>query len=263
MENPRRYGKAPYKTAVLHGGPGAPGSMAPVARELGLGRGVLEPLQTAMSIEGQVQELSDLLEEHAEPPVVLIGSSWGAMLGFVFAARHRRLVRKLIMVGSGVFEEKYASQIMATRMGRLSRAQQRQAAALQRALSDPEGTDKDSLMAGLGDLLAEADAFDPVSLATEVIQCQWDLHNRVWQQAVELRANGGLLALGEKIRCPVVAIHGDHDPHPAAGVQEPLSALLERFRFVLIERCGHTPCIERQARDRFYQVLQSELRQDI
>ena len=29
--------------------------------------------------------------------------------------------------------------------------------------------------------------------------------------------------MGRKIKCPVVAIHGDYDPHLAEGVREPLS----------------------------------------
>ena len=49
MKNPRLYGSAPFNIAVIHGGPGAPGEMAPVARELSSLRGVLEPLQTAVT----------------------------------------------------------------------------------------------------------------------------------------------------------------------------------------------------------------------
>ena len=51
MKNPRKYGSAPFNVAVVHGGPGAPGEMAPVARELSSFRGVLEPLQTATTVE--------------------------------------------------------------------------------------------------------------------------------------------------------------------------------------------------------------------
>ena len=47
MQNPRIYGDPPYQVALLHGGPGAGGEMAPVARELAGDRGVLEPIQTA------------------------------------------------------------------------------------------------------------------------------------------------------------------------------------------------------------------------
>ena len=57
----------------------------------------------------------------------------------------------------------------------------------------------------------------------------------------------------------VLSIHGNHDPHPAEGVQKPLTAVLADFRFVLLERCGHTPWLERQARDEFYRVLRTEL----
>jgi hypothetical protein len=44
MNNLRIYGTAPYRLAVIHGGPGAPGEMAPMARELSPNIGVLEPL---------------------------------------------------------------------------------------------------------------------------------------------------------------------------------------------------------------------------
>src|SRR5712692_10060037 len=54
MQNLRLYGQSPFTVAVLHGGPGAPGTMAPVARELATEWGVLEPLQTADSLDGQV-----------------------------------------------------------------------------------------------------------------------------------------------------------------------------------------------------------------
>jgi pimeloyl-ACP methyl ester carboxylesterase len=57
----------------------------------------------------------------------------------------------------------------------------------------------------------------------------------------------------------VVAIHGDFDPHPAEGVKEPLAKAIENFRFILLKNCGHTPWIERDARERFYQLLAVEL----
>jgi len=63
------------------------------------------------------------------------------------------------------------------------------------------------------------------------------------------------LELGKKIRCPVIAIHGDYDPHPYEGVKTPLSHILRDFRFILLEHCGHRPWVERAARDRFYKVL--------
>ena len=41
MKNFRQYGKPPYTVAVVHGGPGMPGHIAPVARDLARDCGVL------------------------------------------------------------------------------------------------------------------------------------------------------------------------------------------------------------------------------
>ena len=123
MKSLRKYGKAPFKTAVIHGGPGAAGEMAPLARELASSRGVLEPLQTAASLQGQVEELRTTLEENGTLPILLIGFSWGAWLSFICAAHYPGLVEKLILIGSGPFEEKYAARIQETRLNRLSKAE--------------------------------------------------------------------------------------------------------------------------------------------
>jgi hypothetical protein len=74
----RTYGLAPYQIAVIHGGPGAGGEMAPVARELSNSYGILKPIQTAATLQGQIDELKNALEIHGNPPMVLVGYSWGA-----------------------------------------------------------------------------------------------------------------------------------------------------------------------------------------
>ena len=64
MRPVRKWGPLPYPVAVIHGGPGAPGEMAQVARELSVVKSVLEPFQTETSLEGQIQELRADLSEH-------------------------------------------------------------------------------------------------------------------------------------------------------------------------------------------------------
>jgi pimeloyl-ACP methyl ester carboxylesterase len=96
---------------------------------------------------------------------------------------------------------------------------------------------------------------------SEAIDYQPDIFLSVWREAAELRRSGKLLELGKHIKCPVVAIHGDYDPHPAEGVQKPLSAILKSFSFVLLANCGHKPWVERQAKDEFHAILKRELRQ--
>ena len=260
MKNPRTYGVIPYSIAVIHGGPGAPGQMAPVARELSRDYGVLEPLQTATTLDGQVEELRDIIEKHRNPPVVLLGSSWGAMLSFIFTARHPALVKKLIMVGSAVFDDRYAAGIQKTRLSRLDAEAKREVYSLVKNLNDDVVIDKNKLLTRLGELFTKADAYDPVTLDTEVMGVSFDIHEGVWGDAMKLRNSGELLKLGKKIKCPVVAIHGDYDPHPAEGVREPLCEVLKDFRFILLEHCGHLPWIEREARGRFFEVVREQLR---
>lgn len=260
MENLRTYGKASFRVAVIHGGPGAAGEMAPVAREIASSCGVLEPLQTKASLEGQIEELKTVLENNGDLPVTLIGFSWGAWLSFIFSANYPTLVKKLILIGSGPFEEKYAEKIQKTRLSRLSEEERTEVKSLLQVLDNPAAEDKSIAFARFGALFSKADAYDPIGQESEVIDCDFDIFQNVWKEAEELRRSGKLLEFGKHIKCPVVAIHGDYDPHPAEGVQKPLSAILKSFRFVLLRNCGHKPWIERQARDRFYGILKEELR---
>jgi pimeloyl-ACP methyl ester carboxylesterase len=114
----------------------------------------------------------------------------------------------------------------------------------------------------LGELFSKTDSFDPCydDVPAGTVSLSTDIYNAVWPQAAAMRTSGELLSLIRKVRCPVVALHGDYDPTPAEGVEEPLASRLERFKFVLIEKCGHTPWAERQARATFFQILSDELK---
>ena len=262
MENLRTYREAPFGVAVVHGGPGAAGEMAPVARELAAGRGVLEPIQTATSVLGQVEELREVLERYAALPATLIGFSWGAWLSYLVAAHHPALVRKLILVGSGPFEEKYVARLGATRAGRLSDAERGEFVAIIQELGAGEAADKDALLARLGELAAKTDSYDPLPAEPDdagPLAGAAELYQQVWEGASALRQSGEPLELGKQIRCPVIAIHGDYDPHPAEGVRVPLAGVLADFRFISVEKCGHAPWLERQARDTFFEILRGEL----
>ncbi|MFH1946351.1 MAG: alpha/beta hydrolase [Acidobacteriota bacterium] len=239
----RCYGRLPWVAGVIHGGPGAAGEMAPVAAELSRKGGVVEPLQSAGTVDGQIRELASCLREMGNGPFTLIGFSWGAWLAWLTVSRHPELVNKLVLVGSGPFESLYAEGILEKRLKRLSEGER---AARNRSL------------ARLGELMAKADAFDPfppTDGAFPPVEIDADIFSAVWPEADEMRRSGRLLGAGKNIRCPVTAIHGAYDPHPAEGVEIPLSAVLKDFRFILLPQCGHRPWIERHARDRFFQIL--------
>ena len=259
MKNLRKYGDAPFSVVVIHGGPGAAGEMAPVARELSSNCGVLEPLQTATTLDGQVEELKEVLERKGSLPVTLIGFSWGAWLSYIFTANNPSFVKKLILIDSGGFEDKYAENIRETRLSRLSEDEREKVESLIEKINDTAYENKNKAFAKLGKLFSKADAYEAIKVETEAIDCQYNIFRNVWREASELRSSGKLLEMGEKIKCPVVAIHGDYDPHTAEGVQKPLSSILKDFRFILLKKSGHKPWIEKHAKDEFYRILQEEL----
>jgi pimeloyl-ACP methyl ester carboxylesterase len=234
--------------------------MAPLAKQLSIYRGVLEPLQTADSVSGQVDELYAMLQQHGDLPVILIGHSWGAWLSFMVAAAYPEPVKKLILIGSGPFEASYAGEIMPVRFSRLNQAERLRAETLMAALQESNHPAENEILAEFGQLMSKTDSFCPV--AEEVGsqgEFQANIYRSVWLEAEAMRQSGELLKLGKKIGCPVVAIHGDYDPHPAAGVERPLLEIIKDFRFILLKDCGHEPWKERLARDRFYETLNGEL----
>ena len=255
----RRWGQGPYMVAVLHGGPGAPGEVAPLARELSSACGVLEPFQAATTLDGQVQELHDTLVQEDAVPCTLIGFSYGAVLAYLYTARHPDHIKKLVLIGCPPFEEHYAARITATRLERLNAEQRGKAQELEHLLADPSRADKHEIFYQMGKLMAAADSLNPVQAPDEVIRCQYDVYQPVWEEVRALRQSGTLLAMGTAIECPVVAIHGDYDPHPVDGVREPLSRVLRTFRCITLKNCGHRPWIEQDAIDQFYSALMREI----
>lgn len=259
MQNLRTCGNPPYQIALIHGGPGGAGEMAPVAAHLSQKYSVLEPLQTKLSFEGQLQELKEVLEHNAQLPVTLIGHSYGAFLSFVFASLYPTFVKKLILVGSGSFEESYAKNIMAACLSRMSDVEKQTLASLEKQLHDSHTPNKNALFTQMAKLMSQADHYDPLPSDNPYVEASFEIYEKVWKEVQALRASGQLLDYGKTIQCPIIAIHGDYDPHPPEGVREPLSQVLKDFRFILLEKCGHYPWFEKQAKDRFYEIVEGEI----
>ncbi len=260
MKNFRKYGARPYKIAVVHGGPGAPGSVTPVARELAADAGILEPLQTKDSLEGQIQELHDVLNEHADLPVILIGHSWGAVLSYLTTTRFPHLIKKLILVGMPPLDAKSLPDKYAVWLSRLSETDRVEFLSLEKFVWDGVAEDKSASMGRLFRLIAKADSYEQVLCKDETLKYQLDINIPVGLELRKLQQSGDLIEMGKKIKCPVVAIHGDYDPRPAEGVKLPLSHVIKDFKFILLEKCGHYPWLERCARDEFYKILRNELK---
>ncbi|PWI48081.1 alpha/beta hydrolase [Candidatus Heimdallarchaeota archaeon B3_Heim] len=258
----RTYGQKPYTIAVIHGGPGAGGEMAPVARQLSSEWGVIEPIQTKKSIEKQIQELKSTITKNCSSSLILVGYSWGAWLSLLFAVQHKSDVKKIILISSGPFEEKYVDQLRTTRTNRLSKEERAEFETIITKLNTENLYQNDAEFKRLGELGSKTDNFNPMKKEVEdeiQVKDSSEIYQLVWGEAAKLRKNGQLLELTKSITCPVTAIQGDYDPHPYEGVEVPLSRTLRNFKFHLIKKCGHTPWLENEAYKEFYQILNDEI----
>lgn len=111
MENIRKHGTPPYRIAVIHGGPGAIGSLGYMAERIAESCGVIEQLQSKYSVAELIEELHEQLKSYLHSPIILLGHSWGAWLSIMYTVYHPQSVKALILIGTPPFEDKYVSLI--------------------------------------------------------------------------------------------------------------------------------------------------------
>ncbi|MCL2001729.1 MAG: alpha/beta hydrolase, partial [Planctomycetes bacterium] len=249
----------------LGGGAGAPGSVAAVARELGRTAGILEPIQSRDSVAGLIEELDEQLRECVQKPLLLIGHSWGAWLALLYAARLLELARRIVLVGAGPLDERYARHIAERRRARLTPEQDADfAAAIATLENTAEGSIRAEAMLRLATLTKLTDHIhlrEPAEQeADDALPADARQYASVWPEAARLRADGSLLEAARSLLCPVTVLHGADDPHPPEGVTEPLAAAGVSFTSSIYPSCGHEPFHEKYAADVFYNELAGLLR---
>ena len=196
----RLYGKAPYNVVLVHGGPGAIGSLKGFARELSesLKMGIVEALQSKYSIAELVEELYTQIIENCIGKVVLIGHSWGAWLVALFASKYPELVEKVILVGSGPLEDKYVSEIGARRTKNLTEENN---LIFQRLVNNC-ATDKD--MEKIPKVFEQSDNFCLENKELHSAdKTDSKMHNVIWSEAARLRTSGELLDVFKKTSCRI------------------------------------------------------------
>ncbi|MDD6035244.1 MAG: alpha/beta hydrolase [Lachnospiraceae bacterium] len=248
----RLYGKEPYKVVMVHGGPGAIGSLKGFSKELSelANIGVVEAIQSKYSIDELIEELCCQIRSNCTAKVSLIGHSWGAWLVALFAEKYPEMIDNVIMIGSGPLEDKYVSEIGSRRLQNLSGED---CAIFQRLVKN-QVTDED--MAKIPQILDKTDNYCLENKENhKADKADSDMHNKVWSEAAKLRTDGYLLNCFKRIKSRLYLIQGEYDPHPVNGVMIPLQENGVLCETHILKKCGHSPFMEKYAKDELYKIL--------
>lgn len=256
----RTYGQSGPTVLLLHGGPGAPGGMAPVARTLADSFHVLEPLQRGshdepLSVACHVADLHQVIASHcngAHP--ALVGHSWGAMLALAYAAEHPDRASALALVGCGTFDTKARARLHEICAERMTPDIKQRLDRLEEEVPDPN-----ERLKTMGELLKPVYSFDPLPDADTGMTCDLRAHEETWADMVRLQEQGVYPAAFSAIREPVVMLHGAYDPHPGTMIRDGLKDLMPQLEYREWPRCGHAPWLEKEASDAFYTFLREWL----
>jgi pimeloyl-ACP methyl ester carboxylesterase len=253
----RTYGDNGPWVVVLHGGPGASGHMAPVARGLSRHCRVLEPFQrrsggpAPLTVAQHVADLAEVVENlgsSASP--ILVGSSWGAMLALAYGAAHPNGIAGLALIGCGTFDQSVRAELEEEVRRRIDPTTAAQLAAIANQIKDP-----DARLRARAETLLPRYCHDPVTLDLEDEVIDARAHEETWADMLRQQEAGVYPASFAAISSPVLMLHGKQDPHPGRRVRDSLLPYLPQLEYVEWDACGHYPWLERAVREEFFLVL--------
>jgi len=252
----RSYGTSGPQVIVVHGGPGACGSMAPIARALADSFRVLEPFQSglATSVADHVADLHQVVESCSDSAApALVGHSWGAMLSLAYAAAHPALVGPIVLVCSGTFDLPSREMLSANIAKRMNDDIRRRFEQVDQ-LSDPNDRFR-----ALGSLTMELYSYDLATNDQEIDESEPGSNSETWEDMVRLQGEGVYPAAFAGIKSPVLMLDGANDPHPGQMIRASLKPHIPQLEYREWRRCGHYPWLEKSTRDEFFSVLRNWL----
>src|SRR6266404_2393115 len=244
----RSYGSSVPQVIVVHGGPGACGSMAPVARELADSFRVLEPFQSgvATTVADHIADLHEVVESCSGLVApALVGHSWGAMLSLAYAAAHPSMVGPIVLVCSGTFDLPSRDQLNANMAKRMNSEMRR------RLEQVDQLTDPNARFRALGDLTMQLYSYDLATTDQEIDESEPGSNHETWDDMVRLQNEGVYPAAFAEIKSPVLMLHGAADPHPGEMIRPSLAPYIPQLEYREWERCGHYPWLEKATHDEF------------
>ncbi|PYO48036.1 MAG: hypothetical protein DMD72_08550 [Gemmatimonadetes bacterium] len=194
-----------------------------------------------------VEDLGAVVTEFGLEPLSIVGYSWGAMLGLLYAIEQRRnpqlrALHRMALIDPAPLTREYRRQFEAEFARRQASPEIQKlrdeltASGLRER--DPEAYRQRAFELGVAGYFSDPHKATDLTPFRVVARVQ----DSVWESL----GNFNLIRDLEGMRMPSIVIHGRDDPIPLASSSEAARAL--GTTFVVLDECGHVPYVEQPAK---------------
>jgi proline iminopeptidase len=241
---------------VLSGGPGEDiRSMQGIADELskkyrcimweqrGTGRSNLSRYDpSTISLSAYLEDIEALRKHLHTDKFIVVGNSWGMILGLAYAGTHPNAVRAVVTIGSGPITYDYLGVFVDNENTRLGPCEME----IREFWSDPSPEAADFQRAAFERLRAATSAYfydrkKAVQMASELNPKDYNFH--VPRAFLEAEGKYDIRPKMTTITAPVLLLQGRQDLAGEANICEAHS-LIKDSRLAFIDKCGHMPWLE-------------------
>jgi proline iminopeptidase len=241
---------------VLSGGPGEEiRSMQGIADELGkkyrcimfeqrgTGRSKLNKYDAStINLNAYIEDIEALRKQLQIDKFIVVGNSWGMMLGLAYGGTYPNAVRAIVTIGSGPITREYLGVMVENRNTRLwpSEVQVRE------FWSEPSRQTAEFERANFESARAMAGAYfydRKQALKYEMEMSPSDFNFHVPSAYLEAEGNFDLRPKLKAITAPVLLLQGRQDLVGEANICE-AHQLIKNSTLTFINKCGHMPWIE-------------------
>jgi proline iminopeptidase len=259
----RSIGEGPSEIVVLHGGPSATHiSLSPAIDELargrqlhyydqrGCGESSVSP-RTPLDWRNHVDDLRGLVDLWQIDKATILGHSWGALLGLLFAIQNPDRVARLLLVAPASIKA-VDRHIYLERLNRRVSdlgivGQQRELIQSDLRRSDPKLFRQRAFELSLAPYLKDPTQLPPIA----PFQISHRVRGAVWRSLGDYDLTDALSGLS----ISALVIHGRYDPIPVSSSK--LLAKQLRAPLEIFENSGHMPFFEEQ--EHFLRVVEGFL----
>lgn len=214
-----------------------------------------------LTLSSHLLHLKDVIDNHRDSQVILIGHSWGASLALLYLSENPNVISKAILIGAAPLNEELSKLFGENIQQRLGDEAKLRLQEIKSEFDSAESDDaRNVLMQKRLKIIGPTYHFDPKT-EYRLSSLEWNYSTFVTSidSLWDFIDAGKVPQALEKISDPVVAFHGDFDPIPMRETFEFLSKNIKCLKTFEVKKAGHFPWLEPDAKDTFLVDLLREI----